>query len=261
MQKIMSWNVASVRARMPALEQVLKTYQPDILFLQEIKATDENFPFMDLATLGYQSFIAGQKAYNGVAILSKEKMELVSDHLPDCDLDYQARFIEIKHANTHYISVYVPNGNPPEKDPADTSRLTYKLKWMDCLTRHIAALIQSGKSVVLGGDFNVIELDTDVYNPEGYRENALMLPVVRDAFQRLTSLPLTHTVRHFNPQEHLYSFWDFQMMAWQKNWGMLLDTIFISNDLLPRLKSSGIYKEVRGWAKTSDHVPVFCVLE
>lgn len=111
-----------------------------------------------------------------------------------------------------------------------------------------------------GGDFNVIELDTDVYNPDGYRENALMLPVVRDAFQRLKQQPITHTIRHLNPQEHLYSFWDFQMLAWQKNWGMLLDTIFISNDLLPRLKSSGIYKEVRGWPKTSDHAPVFlCV--
>lgn len=261
MQKIMSWNVASIRARMPIMGKVLTTYRPDVLFLQEIKATDDNFPFMDLATLGYQSFIAGQKAYNGVAVLTKEKMEFVGNNLPDCDLEYQARFIEIKQGNTHYISVYVPNGNPPGKNPSDTSRLIYKLKWMDCLTRHIATLIQSGKSVILGGDFNVIERDSDVYNPEGYRSNALMLPVVREAFQRLTALPLTHTVRHFNPQEHLYSFWDFQMLAWAKNRGMLLDTIFISNDLLPRLKSSGIYKEVRGFEKTSDHAPVFCVLE
>ena len=104
--KIMSWNVASIRARMPALEKVLKTYQPDIVFLQEIKATDENFPFMALDTLGYQSLIAGQKAYNGVAILSKEKMELVNDRLPNCDLDYQARFIEVRRENIHYISVY-----------------------------------------------------------------------------------------------------------------------------------------------------------
>ena len=259
--KIMSWNVASIRARMPALEKVLKTYQPDIVFLQEIKATDENFPFMALDTLGYQSLIAGQKAYNGVAILSKEKMELINDRLPNCDLDYQARFIEVRRENIHYISVYVPNGNPPEKNPNDTTRLTYKLKWMAYLTQHIETLIQSGKSIILGGDFNVIEKDTDVYNPDGYRSNALMLPIVREAFKNLTDLPITHTVRYFNPQKHFYSFWDFQMGAWSKNWGMLLDTIFISNDLQTHLKNSGIYKEVRGWEKTSDHAPVYCLLE
>ncbi len=261
MVQIMSWNVASVRARLPVLLQVLDKHGPDIVFLQEIKATDETFPFMDLKLAGYKAAIAGQKAYNGVAVLFRQELEYVSNQLPDCDLEYQARFIELKQGNTHFISVYVPNGNPPEKDPSDTARLTYKLQWIDCLTKHINHLIQSGKSVILGGDFNVIERDTDVYNPAGYRDNALMLPTVREAFKRLTDLPLIHSVRRFNPTEHTYSFWDFQMLAWQKNNGMLLDTIFISKDLEPKLKSAGVYKEVRGLPKTSDHAPVYCFLE
>lgn len=261
MTKIVSWNVAGIRARMPALEKFLKEFDPDIVLLQEIKVTDETFPWMDLKLLGYDSYISGQKGFNGVAVLSRKTMDVVHDTLPESDLEKQARFIETKMGNTHYICVYVPNGNAPEKDPTDTSRLAYKLTWMAELTKRISTLIAEGKSVVLGGDFNVIAKDTDVYNPDGYRHNALMVPPVRAAFEKLSALAIINTIRAKDDSPHLYSFWDFQMGAWHKNWGMLLDTIFISSNMEKTLKASGVYKEVRGWEKTSDHAPVWCELE
>lgn len=262
--KIMSWNVASIRARMEALTKVLSTWNPDIVMLQEIKATNEQFPFLDLKSLGFHAYISGQKAYNGVALLSKEPLSNVITALPGFvqDADVQARFIEGQtESGAHVICVYVPNGNPPMKDPADTSRLAYKLKWMAALTVHIQGLLKAGVPVILGGDFNVIERDGDVYNPDLYRDNALMVPSVRAKFADLNALALHNTIRALHPENGLYSFWDFQMGAWRRNHGMLLDHLFVSDDLKAHVADAGILKEVRGWEKTSDHVPIWCELK
>lgn len=259
--KIMSWNVASVRARMETLSKVLTTWTPDIMMLQEIKAVEEQFPFFDFQILGYKAYISGQKAYNGVALLSKEPLDNIITALPGFEEegDAQARFIEgVTKQGIHIICVYVPNGNPPMKDPFDTSKLHYKLRWMEALTRHIENLLSGGKSVILGGDFNVIERDGDVYNPDAYRDNALMVPPVREKFANLNALSLHNSIRALHPQDGLYSFWDFQMNAWRRNFGMLLDHLFVSQDLKERVTDAGILKEVRGWEKTSDHVPIWC---
>jgi len=264
MQKIISWNVASVRARMPVLTKLLEMERPDVVFLQEIKAEENTFPFMDLLELGYHAVISGQKSYNGVAILTRNTLSEVVPELPSLlDADKgQARFIQATLPTGEIvISVYVPNGNPPEKDPTDTTRLAYKLRWLEALIHHISDLLTQGKTVILGGDFNVIEKDTDVYNPESYRNNALMVPPVREMYAKLCSLPLINAIRLYNPDDHTYSFWDFQMGAWARNWGMLLDALFVSQDLAPRITGSGIYKQVRGWEKTSDHAPVFVTLK
>lgn len=262
--KIVSWNVASVRARMPALVKFLQTYQPDVVLLQEIKTMENDFPFFDLKIEGYYAYIAGQKSYNGVAILSKEPLKDIKIVLPGFTEqgESQARFIEGTGADgTHVICVYVPNGNAPQKDPADTSRLTYKLAWIKALTIHINTLLYNKTPLIIGGDFNVIERDTDVYNPEAYRTNALMVPPVRAAFAELTTLSLTNLIRFRHPEPHFYSFWDFQMGAFAKDWGMLLDHLFVSSDLTVRLIDAGVYKEVRGWDKTSDHAPIWCDLK
>lgn len=260
--KIISWNVASIRARMSALERVLATYAPDIVLLQETKATEDTFPFFDLKIAGYNAYIAGQKSYNGVAILSKEPLKDVQVTLPDLSEEpTQARFIEgVLPNGIHIISVYVPNGNPPQNDSADQTRLAYKLKWMEALNQYTAHLIRQNQPLILGGDFNVIERDTDVYKPEAYRTNALMVEPVRTHFAALSGLALTNVIRKFNPQEHTYSFWDFQRGAWYKNNGMLLDYLFVSDNLSERVQNAGIYKEVRGWDKTSDHAPIWCEL-
>ena len=263
MQQIISWNVASVRARLDNILKLLNQQEPDVMFLQEIKATADTFPSFDFLTAGYQAILSGQKSYNGVAILSKKPLSNVIDALPGFQEEEpkQARFIQAEDKEgTVYICVYVPNGNAPEKNPQDTSKLEYKLRWMRALNAHVDMLLQQGKSLILGGDFNVIERDTDVYNPEAYRTNALMLPEVRQEFTQLNSLAITNTIRHFNPEPHTYSFWDFQMMAWQKNWGMLLDALFVSNTLMPMVTQAGILKDVRGWDKASDHAPIYCTL-
>lgn len=262
--KIMSWNVASIRARMGALSKVLSTWDPDIVMLQEIKATDEQFPYTDIKMMGYNAYIAGQKAYNGVALLSKEPLNNIITALPGFEEngDMQARFIEGQSAaGVRLICVYVPNGNPPMKDPADTSRLAYKLKWMAALTAHVQGLLENGIPVVLGGDFNVIERDGDVYNPEAYRDNALMVPAVRAKFADLNKLALHNAVRSLHPEDGLYSFWDFQMGAWRRNHGMLLDHLLVSDNLKARIVNADILKEVRGWEKTSDHVPIWCEIK
>ena len=263
MQKIISWNVASVRARWSALTTLLQQESPDIVFLQEIKATMETFPFMDCQLAGYQAVLSGQKGFNGVAILTRKPLSDVITTLPGLsDEDgVQARFIQADTADgLTLICVYVPNGNPPEKDPNDTSRLAYKHRWMKALTTHVAGLLRTGRSLILGGDFNVIERDSDVYNPEAYRTNALMLPSVRADFADLTQLPLDNLIRRFCPEPHTYSFWDFQMGAWPKNNGMLLDYLFVSQDISSAVQNACIYKDVRGWPKTSDHAPVGCLI-
>ena len=264
MQRIISWNVASVRSRMPALIKFLEKNQPDIVLLQEIKATEENFPFLDFKTLGYEAVISGQKAYNGVAILSKIPLKNIIRQLPDVpfsDLP-QARFIQASLPDeTIIISVYVPNGTAPMNDPTDTSRLQYKLKWIHSLRNHVQKLIQSGKDVLVGGDFNVIENDSDVYNPEHFRESALMVPEVRQAFSEWNKLPIKNIIRSFNPQPNTYSFWDFQGGAWPRNHGILLDFFFATENLAQYIQNAEIHREVRGWDKTSDHAPIECILD
>ena len=263
MQQIISWNVASVRSRMPVLVNFLQQNHPDIVLLQEIKATEENFPFLDFKALGYDVAISGQKAYNGVAILSKTPLRNVIRKFPNIPASEpeQARFIQANLSDeTVIISVYVPNGTAPMNNPSDTSRLEYKLKWMDAFTEYVSGLIQSGKQVLIGGDFNVIELDSDVYNPEHFRDSSLMVSPVREAFQRFNQLPIINMIRKFNPEPHTYSFWDFQGGAWPRNNGILLDFFFATQKLSENIKEAKIYKEVRGMEKTSDHAPIGCLI-
>ncbi|MGN0919426.1 MAG: exodeoxyribonuclease III [Alphaproteobacteria bacterium] len=263
MQQIISWNVASVRSRMPVLTQFLQQNQPDIVLLQEIKATEENFPYLDFKALGYEAVISGQKAYNGVAILSKIPLKGVVRELPNVPPSDppQARFIQATLPDESIvISVYIPNGTAPMNNPTDTSRLEYKLKWMQALTDYIQSLIQSGKQVLIGGDFNVIEHDSDVYNPEHFRDSALMVPPVREAFQKLNDLALVNLIRRFNSAPNTYSFWDFQGGAWPRNHGILLDFFFATEKLALTVKEAKIYREVRGFEKTSDHAPIGCLL-
>lgn len=261
MKKIISWNVASIRARLPALERLLSEYTPDIVLLQETKTTEEQFPFLDMAALGYKVALSPQKAYNGVAILSKEPITDIKTGFTNMPLD-EARFVECRISDgTIVISVYVPNGASPAKDPLNPERLNYKLAWFAALNSYVKELLDKGEKVILGGDFNVIYQDGDVYNPLVFENSPLMILPVRECFRELSSLSFVNAVRHFNKNEKLYSFWDFQGGAWFKNNGILLDTIFVSQNMANQLQRAEILKDVRGWEKTSDHAPVLCVLE
>ena len=189
---------------METLKTLLTQENPDIVFLQEIKTEEEKFPYLELKSLGYNSVVCGQKAWNGVAILSKEPVSFVSSALDG--FSDQARFIDaLLDDGTHLISVYVPNGQAPAKDPEDTSRLEYKLRWMNELHKYLSTVDR----YIIGGDFNVIYTDNDVYNPESFLNSALMLPSVKDVFTKILSLPLENPLREFHLNEKFYTFWDF----------------------------------------------------
>ena len=260
MKKIISWNVASIRARTSAINILIENEKPDIILLQEVKAQEHQFPFIDFETKGYHAYLSGQKAYNGVAILSKDKMDLKRTALDG--FEDQARFIEtVLDERTSIISVYAPNGQPPMNFPEDTSRLEYKLRWFDALIKYVSDLAKKGVSVVLGGDFNVIYQDGDVYNAELFKGCALIVPEVRQKLKELMEIPMINTLREQTSEVGIYSFWDFQGGAWPRNHGILLDYIFLTPDLKEKFKSFSILKDYRGIEKTSDHAPICCLLD
>ncbi len=257
MKKIISWNVASIRARMDTLLKMLNEQQPDIVFLQEIKVEEEKFPFFELKAAGYNCVISGQKSWNGVAILSKEPLTLKATALSG--FEDQARFVEaLTNDGTHLISVYVPNGQAPASNPTDTSRLEYKLKWLAALREHLSKL----EKYIIGGDFNVISQDKDVYNPALFTDSVLMIPPVRKAFDELLNLPIENPIRALHNDEVFYTFWDFQGGAWPRNHGIFLDYIFLSQDCFKgKVRNGDVLKEYRSCEKPSDHAPIFIELE
>ncbi|MBO5997969.1 MAG: exodeoxyribonuclease III [Alphaproteobacteria bacterium] len=257
MKKIISWNVASIRARMELLLSLLEKEKPDVVFLQEIKVEEDKFPFFELRAAGYESVISGQKSWNGVAILSKEPIKLKSTAL--IGFEDQARFVEAEQSDgTHLISVYVPNGQAPMNNPTDTSRLEYKLKWLSALKKHL----EQTENYIIGGDFNVIEQDKDVYNPALFENSVLMIPPVRAAFRELLTLPVENPMRDFHKDEEFYTFWDFQGGAWPRNHGIFLDYIFLSSALFKgKTTRADVLKEYRSCEKPSDHAPIVVELK
>ncbi len=259
--QIISWNVASIRARLPLLLELLIEKQPDIVFLQEIKTIAETFPATEITAAGYYSYINPQKGFNGVAILSKKPLKNITTVLPQMEADDQARFIQACDEQYTYICVYVPNGSPSTNNPQDNTRLSYKLNWMNALNIHLMQLSQTKSIIILGGDFNVIAENRDVYNPFLFEGGALMVPPVRAQFEKILQTPLINTLRYLHPDNQFYSFWDFQMGAARRNHGILLDYIFISPILKNLLVECGIYKSYRYKTKPSDHAPIYCILK
>lgn len=259
MQRIISWNVASVRARLPVLMDLIAREEPDIVMLQETKSAETRFPTMDFLAKGYYTILSGQKMYNGVAILSRIPVQNPVYALSG--FEDQARFVQCETpGGIVLICVYVPNGTPPPTLAGDTTRLHYKLRWLQALRDHVHGLMEQGRSVILAGDFNVIERDDDVYDPDVFRDTALMTDSVRQAWRDLLKLPLDNAVRRFNPEPHTYSFWDFQGGAWPRNNGILLDAVLTTPSLIPAVQNALIYRDVRGWNGTSDHAPIGLIL-
>tara|TARA_B100000686_G_C16669375_1_gene905505 strand:+ start:249 stop:1025 length:777 start_codon:yes stop_codon:yes gene_type:complete len=255
--KIATWNVNSIRARIENIKKYLKISSPDILLLQEIKTEKKNYPFEDLDKLGYLSYVSGQKSYNGVSILSKEKLSKISTDLPN-DSIKQARFIsteiKIKTKKINLINIYVPNGNP-----VDTEKYFYKLNWLDLLIKLIEKKIKEGSLIILAGDFNIIPEENDAYNYKKYLNDALYRLEVRKKFREIINLGLIDIFRNFNKDEGNYTFWDYMRGSWQKNHGLRIDHILISNALVDLVKKVVIKKNVRNQSKPSDHVPIECI--
>jgi len=255
--KIATWNVNSVKARLPNVLAWLKAFAPDVVLLQEIKCVDDAFPRLEIGDLGYNIATHGQKTYNGVAILSKSTIEDPTPGLPGDDGDDHARYLEATvFGKVRVASIYLPNGNP-----IDGPKFPYKLGWMDRLRAQMERTLRSDEIAVFGGDYNVIPRDDDAWDPRVYAGDALMQPESRARFRSLLHLGMTDALRVFHREPHLYSYWDYQAGAWQKDHGILIDHILLSPQAADCLVGSGIDKNPRGQEKASDHTPVWCELE
>lgn len=253
---IATWNVNSVKQRLEHLLRVLRELRPDVICLQETKCVDEAFPALEIGELGYNLATHGQKGFNGVALLSRLPMSDIRRGLPEGEGDDQARYIEgLVTAPSGKVvrvaSIYLPNGNP-----VGTDKFAYKLAWMDRLAAHAARLLQFEEPLVLAGDYNIIPDERDAYDPAAWTDDALFRPESRAAFRRLLSLGLTEAVRACDDRAGLYTFWDYQAGAWQRNKGIRIDHLVLSPEAADRLVSTEIHKATRGWDKPSDHVPV-----
>jgi exodeoxyribonuclease-3 len=255
--KIATWNVNSIRSRLDAAIAWLKEAEPDVVALQELKCTDDQFPKDAFEDLGYNCAVHGQKTYNGVAILSKRPLEDVSPRLPGGDGDDHARYLEAvvlgKHGTIRVASIYAPNGNP-----VGTDKFRFKLSWMERLAAHAKHLLALEEPIALMGDYNVIPEDIDCYDPKAWMDDALFQPESRASLRRIEYLGYTDAFRACHAETHQYTFWDYQAGAWQKDHGIRIDHILLSPQAADRLKACKIDKYVRGREKPSDHVPVWC---
>ena len=222
--------------------------------MQEIKTEDMNFPYDDFSSLDYESHVYGQKSYNGVAIISKVKLQNINFNLIKDKLK-QARIISaevnFKNKNIQLINIYTPNGNP-----VDTEKYEYKKKWLDHLIKQLKSIIKKNPNVIIGGDFNIIPSSEDVYNTKSFEDDALFRLEIRKKLREMINLGLNDAYRYFNKTKEGYTFWDYMRGAWQKNNGMRIDHFLVSNSLIDKIKSVNINKDPRGREKPSDHTPI-----
>ncbi|MFG1344516.1 exodeoxyribonuclease III [Xanthobacter autotrophicus DSM 431] len=254
--RIATWNVNSIRQRLDHAVRWLSETRPDIVCLQEIKCQTDAFPKEPFEALGYNVTVHGQKTFNGVAVLSRLPLEDVTHGLAGDDGDEQARFIEavvsVKGTVVRVACIYLPNGNPP-----DTEKYPYKLGFMQRLEAFAADRLKLEEPLVLAGDFNVIPEPRDAAEPAAWVKDALFLPRTRAAFRSLTNLGLTDALRASTDAERLFTFWDYQAGAWQRDFGIRIDHLLLSPQAADKLIATGVDKHVRAWEKPSDHVPVW----
>lgn len=270
--KIATYNINGIKARLPRLKEWLEETRPAVACLQEIKSVDENFPASELEDLGYQVITHGQKAFNGVAILADTKAgysaEVVQQGLgidgPKEGEGEQARYLECDitraegdggGATTRIVCIYLPNGNPHPGPKFD-----YKLAWMEKLRARAAAIWAEELPAAILGDYNVIPEDNDVFSVKAMASDALMQPESRAAYAQLLGDGWTDAVRTLNPRGGVWTYWDYQAGAWQRDHGFRIDHILLSPELADRLVSVGVDKEHRGREKASDHAPTWAVL-
>ncbi|MCF8495316.1 MAG: exodeoxyribonuclease III [Alphaproteobacteria bacterium] len=252
--KIVTWNVNSIGMRLEHVLRFLREESPDILMMQELKTL--TCPTTEFEALGYSSHALGQKAYNGVAILSKAPIILMQDRLSGEDADEQARYLEAEIKGLRIINIYAPNGNPLPSEKFD-----YKLRWLARLQMRLQHLIQGGVPFVIGGDFNIIPEAKDCHDPKTWMDDALYRIESRQKFRALLNLGLTDAFRIQNSNGGHYSFWDYQAGAWPRNHGIRIDHFLLSPLIADRMRSCRIEAAPRGWEKPSDHVPVIVELD
>jgi exodeoxyribonuclease-3 len=258
--KIATWNINGVKARLESAIAYLRQAAPDVICLQEIKSVDEGFPKSAFEELGYNVAVHGQKGFNGVALLSKPRIEEVAARLPGHEGDDHSRYIEAtlstKSGVLKVASLYAPNGNP-----IGTDKFAYKLGWLKRLQQHANSLLADELPLVLAGDYNVIPEPTDAKRPAAWVNDALFQPESRAAYRTLLNTGLTDAVRLCHPEPGLYTFWDYQAGAFQKDDGIRIDHLLLSPQAADRLVSAGVDRFTRGWERPSDHVPAWVELD
>ena len=251
---ITSWNVNSVRARIENITDYLKKFTPNIIMMQEIKTEEQNFPYDEFNKLKYECYVLGQKSYNGVAILSNEKLKNVKIDLIKDKLK-QSRIISaeisFKKKNIQLINIYTPNGNP-----VGTEKYNYKINWLDSLINLLKRLSKTNENIILGGDFNIIPSAGDVYNPKSFEDDALFKLEIRKKLREIINLGFHDAYRHVNGEKEGYTFWNYMQGAWQKNNGMRIDHFLVSNSVLNNIQNVQINEQPRGKTKPSDHTPI-----
>jgi exodeoxyribonuclease-3 len=254
--RIATFNINGIRARLSNLLTWLERETPDVVCLQELKATDAQFPAVAIEAAGYGALWVGQSAWNGVAILSRDSQPIESRRtLPGSRTDKDSRYLEAAVQGIIVGCLYAPNGNP-----RTSPKFAGKLAWMERFIAHAASLYDCGHPVVLAGDYNVIPTDFDVYKPESWRRDALMQPEVRDCYERVLQQGWTDCLRHLHPDQRVYTFWDYFREHWQRDAGLRIDHLLINAALKRRLKSAGVDRWVRGEAHASDHAPTWIEL-
>jgi len=262
--KIATFNINGIKARLPRLLEWLETFEPDVACLQEIKSIDENFPRLEIEALGYHVETHGQKAFNGVALISKIKPEDVMRGLPDMHdgpikdgekTPEQARYMEATYDGVRVATIYLPNGNPQPGPKFD-----YKLVWMDKLIDRAKILLEGEMPVVLCGDYNVIPKDEDCYDPSRWVGDALTQPESRSRFNSMLHLGYMDALRQIEPEGPQFTYWDYQAGAWPKDHGIRIDHFLLSAQAADRLSTAAVDRVPRGLEKASDHTPVWIEL-
>ena len=251
--KIASFNINGIKARLPRLLEWLEETRPTVACLQEIKTQDEGFPAEEFEKIGYQAIWHGQKSFNGVAILADGVKPIETQRgLAGEPEDEQSRYLEAEVNGVRIAGIYLPNGNP-QPGP----KFEYKLRWMERLRTRMAELKALEIPAIVTGDFNVIPTDADIWNPKAMIDDALMQPKSRDAYLRLLHDGWTDAIATHNPQGGVWTYWDYQAGAWQKDHGFRIDHALLSPELADRLVACGVDKAHRGREKASDHAPIW----
>lgn len=253
--KLAAWNVNSLKVRLPQLLDFLATRNPDVVCLQETKLEDANFPRAEIEAAGYQVAFAGQKTYNGVAIMSKLPLADVQIGIPGFE-DEQKRVIAATVGDVRAVCVYIPNGQS-----VDSDKYQYKLRWLAALTAWLADELKKHPRLALLGDYNIAPEDRDVHDPAAWKGQVLCSEPEREAFRKLLGLGLKDSFRLFEQPEKTFSWWDYRMMGFRRNHGLRIDHILLSEALAASCTESRIDRDMRKLERPSDHAPVIATLE
>lgn len=248
--KIATWNVNSLKVRLPQLVDWIGAHQPDVLALQETKLTDENFPAVEINAAGYEAVFSGQKTYNGVAVLSKAPVENVDTNFPDIVTE-ERRTIAATVNGVRIVNLYVVNGQEVGSD-----KYSYKLKWLNAVADYLRVQVEEWRDVVVVGDFNIAPEDRDVHDPEAWREQILCSTLEREALAKILELGFTDVFRKFDQEEKSFSWWDYRAAAFRRNMGLRIDLVLATKRLRDACVRCYIDKSPRKNERPSDHAPV-----